>query len=90
MKKVTLSILLIVSSLSTLSIAKGGQNDFMPKFDYLIRDKKLACEAILCLSVGKPPHECNPALKRFYSIIAKKPQDLAKKRQNFLALCPKE
>ncbi|OCR03149.1 conjugal transfer protein TrbM [Helicobacter pullorum] len=54
----------------------------------LTGDTKLACEAILCLSSGTRPSECNPALNRFYSISAKKISDTIKKRRNFLNLCP--
>ncbi|SMB33271.1 Mating pair formation protein (plasmid) [Sterolibacterium denitrificans] len=51
-------------------------------------DTRLACEAILCLATGKPPHECQPSLHRYFSITAKKLSDTIKKRRNFLDLCP--
>ena len=50
--------------------------------------EKLSCEAILCLSSGSPPHECDPALNYFYDIKAKKWKDTFKKRKNFLDICP--
>lgn len=53
-------------------------------------DAKLACEAILCLSSPNKPKECNPALKRYYSITHKKAHKQAKARENFLKLCPKQ
>ena len=58
--------------------------------DELTGDKKLACEAILCLSSGEKPHECDKALKRYYSIHYKKPNKTLKARKNFLKLCPKD
>jgi len=51
-------------------------------------DEKDACEAILCLSAGQPPHECDPALKRYFSIKKKKPEDTIRARRNFLEKCP--
>jgi len=51
-------------------------------------DEKLACEAILCLSTGKPPHQCQPPLKRYYDIQKKKWSDTTKARRNFLNKCP--
>ncbi|MBR8466519.1 hypothetical protein KDE13_09250 [Campylobacter sp. faydin G-140] len=54
----------------------------------LTGDMKLACEAILCLSSGTRPSECAPALRRYFSIKAKKAHETIKKRKNFLKLCP--
>lgn len=51
-------------------------------------EKKQACEAVMCLSSGDPPHECNPSLKKFFSIKAKKPWKTIKKRKDFLKKCP--
>ena len=51
-------------------------------------DTKLACEALLCLSSGKRPKECRPAIKKYFSISAKKFSDTLKNRKNFLKLCP--
>ena len=34
----------------------------------LTGDTRLACEAILCLSTGSPPSQCNPSLDRYFSI----------------------
>ena len=56
--------------------------------DELTGDTKLSCEAILCLSSGTRPSECNPSLNRYFSINAKKWSDTVKKRKNFLKLCP--
>ena len=43
----------------------------------LSNDAQLACEAILCLSTNKRPHECN---KKWHQTVTK--------RKNFLKLCP--
>lgn len=56
--------------------------------DLLTGDTKLSCEAILCLSTGSRPNECNASIQKYFSIKAKKPQDTIKARQNFLKLCP--
>ena len=58
-------------------------------------DKKLACEAILCLSTGKPPTECKPALRKYFSLRAipsnfwgNGGKSLTEVRKDFLKLCP--
>lgn len=51
-------------------------------------DTRLACEAILCLATGQPPHECQPSLRKYFSITAKKLSNTIRKRRNFLDLCP--
>jgi hypothetical protein len=51
-------------------------------------DEKDACEAILCLSTGSPPHECDSSLKKYFSIKKKKPGDTIKARRDFLEKCP--
>jgi hypothetical protein len=54
----------------------------------LTGDAKLSCEAILCLSSGERPDECDPALKRFYSIKKKTTSKTIKAREDFLSKCP--
>ena len=56
--------------------------------DQLTGDKKLACEAILCLPASTRPSECKPSIKKYFSIIGKKPSDTANKRKQFLNKCP--
>ena len=56
--------------------------------DELTGDTKLACEAILCLSSSERPSECSASLSKYFSIRAKKAHETAKKRKNFLKLCP--
>jgi len=56
--------------------------------DILTGDTKLACEAILCLSSGTRPNECQPSLARYFGISHRKWSDTVKGRRNFLKLCP--
>ena len=56
-------------------------------FEVLEGDERLACEATMCLASGKKPHECDPALKKFYSIKHKKRYKEIAKRRDFLDLC---
>lgn len=56
--------------------------------EVLTGDKRLACEAILCLSSGKRPDECVPSLKRYFDISYRKWSDTVSARKDFLKLCP--
>lgn len=51
-------------------------------------DKKYACEAILCLSTVQRPDACMPSIRRYFSIVGKKPSDTIRDRRNFLKGCP--
>ena len=53
-------------------------------------DQRLACEALLCLTVGWGESECQPAIRSFFSIWSWKPSKLFSKRMNFLGLCPSD
>lgn len=57
--------------------------------DVLTGDKRLACEAILCLASGTRPDQCMPSLKRYFSISHRRWSDTVKARRNFLDLCPR-
>lgn len=72
---------LLLTCLVSSNVAFGAVEE-------LTGDKKLACEAILCLSSSEKPKECDPSISRFYSIKDKKPHKMVKKRKNFLKLCP--
>lgn len=48
-------------------------------------DKKLACEAVMCLASSQRPSECMPSLERYFSINGK---HAAEDRRKFLELCP--
>lgn len=54
----------------------------------LVGDVRLACEAVLCLSTGSPPAECNSALRRYFSITHRRLAQTIRQRSNFLRLCP--
>ncbi len=56
--------------------------------DVLTGDTRLACEAILCLSTGTQPSECEPSLRRYFSISHRRFSDTIRGRVNFLKLCP--
>ena len=49
----------------------------------LTGDSKLACEAILCLASPTRLNECQPSLRKYFSL---KPEH----RPHFLAQCPKQ
>lgn len=80
MKKVLFLSLLLVFALNIKA------NEL--KLDYLTGDKKLACEALLCLASPTKPSECNPSLARYFGIKLKKPGDTINARRNFLKQCP--
>ena len=54
----------------------------------LSRDESDACEAILCLSSGQRPSQCEPPIRRYFSISYRKLSDTLKGRADFLRLCP--
>ena len=68
-------------TLASASLTARGQ-------DILSGDTRLACEAILCLSSGIRPGECNPSLSRYFGISRRKFSDTIRARLNFLQLCP--
>lgn len=79
----TLMVAVMVGALAAGSMGTAKAQDV------LTGDKKLACEAILCLAaVGSKPSECAAALRRYFSISASKPSRLKAKRKDFLNMCP--
>lgn len=56
--------------------------------DTLLGDKRLACEAILCLATPTRPQECAASVARYFSISLKKFKDTMKARKKFLSMCP--
>ena len=60
----------------------------VPAMAMFTGETKLACEAVLCLSSGKRPKECRPAIKHYFSISATKLSKTLKARRNFLRMCP--
>lgn len=74
-----------------------GTFSYTPSSDNeLTGDVRLACEAILCLSTGSPPSECNPSLDRYFGIEIWECDDgcwidwsaTLEARLNFLNQCP--
>lgn len=80
----TLVIPMAEPALAAGTLAISPSVDISP----LTGDAGLACAAILCLSASKPPHECDPALSRFFSIKMRKLSDTLDAREDFLTLCP--
>lgn len=92
MKK-TLVVAVLSTCLSASALADGvlanSDNSSIPKAgDILTGDTRLACEAILCLSTGSRPSECNPSIKRYFSIKHDKMGDTIIARRDFLQKCP--
>lgn len=83
MKKILLSSLVVF----TLSPAQTVQ-EFISSIPTLSGSTKLACEAILCLSSGSRPSECNPSINHYFSIHKRKWKDTLNARRAFLGLCP--
>ena len=88
--KSKLAILLTTALLSPsiASAAPATLSNPAVQPDLLTGDTKLACEAILCLSSGTRPSECNPSLQRYFSIHHKKMHKTIQAREDFLNLCP--
>jgi hypothetical protein len=78
------STLVVCSIFSLISLMPVAHAD-----DLLTGDKRLACEAIMCLASSTRPSECDEALKRYFGIHFKKWSDTVKGRANFLNQCPK-
>lgn len=89
LKKYLVSAILI-AGFSLPVMAEIMANPEIPKprqenNNLLTGDKRLACEAILCLSTGARPSECRPSLRRYFSIRGK---HAGRNRANFLKQCP--
>lgn len=56
--------------------------------EVLTGDTRLACEAVMCLASSVRPGECQPSLRKYFSISARKLRDTIRGRVNFLRLCP--
>lgn len=73
---------MIAVTLGAAAVMQAGAQDV------LTGDKRLACEAILCLSTGSRPSECTPSLHRYFSIKRRKWSDTIRDRRDFLDECP--
>lgn len=76
MKKITLFIILLTSSL--LFNARAAKAD----------DVENACGALLCLAGGAGVSECRPYLARYFAIQFSEPWKTLDARRAFLNLCP--
>lgn len=56
--------------------------------EVLTGDTRLACEAVMCLASSVRPGECQPSLRKYFSISHRKLRDTIRGRVNFLRLCP--
>lgn len=85
LKKITFNFIFIISMIS--SVISHAEDSFTG-------EKKAACEAIICLSRGNPPSECDDSLKKYFKIVVKNslgvlnPVKTLKARKKFLKLCP--
>ena len=60
----------------------------VPNEPELSADESAACEALLCLSSGSRPTECDPAIRRYYDIKRRLLSDTMQARLDFLKMCP--
>lgn len=88
MKQIRASLILAASLASSGAVL--AQSGSAPNLSYFTGDTRLACEAILCLSSGQRPSECNPSLRKYFSLRKqnRKDKSTAQKRSEFLNLCP--
>lgn len=87
----TITGIFVFSLLSTQLMANSiadKANEAVSKEELLTGDKKLACEATLCLSSGDRPSECEPSIRRYFSIHHKHFKDTLNARRDFLKMCP--
>ncbi|MBJ7264313.1 MAG: conjugal transfer protein TrbM [Burkholderiaceae bacterium] len=90
---ITILVLTFVSSVGINSAPAFANAMAVPSLvtadtSLLTGDVRLACEAILCLAGSAQPHECSPALSRFFSIKMRNFSDTLDAREHFLSLCP--
>ena len=76
---------LFILGLLGLPVAAQAQE---PDMSLLTGDERLACEAILCLSSGTRPSECQPSIKRYFSIVKRTTSRTLNARRDFLKQCP--
>lgn len=80
MKKELFYIVALVAALGTSARANAQE--------VFAGDTRLACEAVLCLSSGVRPGECNSSLSRYFGIVKSTLTKTITARLNFLKLCP--
>lgn len=77
-----------IPAAAALSLALAASAASQADSEIFTGDKRLACEAILCLSSGDRPSECTDSLRRYFSISHKRLHKTIEARKNFLKLCP--
>lgn len=80
--RLSTSLLFALLFISSSSIAEATSADL------LTGDKRLACEAIMCMSTGTRPSECAASLSRYFGIHKRKLSKTLSARHDFLKLCP--
>ena len=85
-----LSTLTVAAALTASASSTWAQSAQAPNLSYFTGDTRLACEALLCLSSGQRPSECNPSLKKYFSLRKNHRRDKSteQKRSEFLNMCP--
>lgn len=73
-----------------LSQSNTPRTPSIPTPRLLTGDRKLACEAILCLASNRRPNECQESLNRYFGIDFDDMSDTATARANFLNQCPRQ
>src|SRR5699024_6519977 len=75
--------------LNSILISSASLLTIIPNSAYALSGtEKLACSAVLCLSSGERPSECNPSLNHYFSIDHTSWADTVKDRNHFLNQCP--
>ncbi len=84
----TLSSLFLTAALIP-SLASAFSIDSLNPVKIKNDEERLACEAIMCLSSpGSFPAQCEPSVRKYYSIKFKYGHDTLTARRNFLKKCP--
>jgi len=78
-----------IMSMATVLVAIISLANTVSAQDVLTGDKRLACEAIVCLSTGSRPGECSKSMARYFGIGRRHWKDVVKARSEFLKLCPR-
>jgi hypothetical protein len=82
----TIIAALAYTTIASVSISAWAQQPPTPPM--FTGDTKLACEAIMCLTATRRPHECEPSIRRYINIVATRPWKTIELRTNFLKMCP--
>ena len=86
--KTPFSLLLAVALVPSFAFAEFSADSFNP-VKINSDEERLACEAIMCLSSpNSSPSQCEPSLRKYYSIKFKHGHDTLTARRNFLKKCP--